>query len=135
MVSRQFLGFLFVGVTAGLVNLASRAAFNQVMIYEISVVLAFAVATTTAFVMNRGLVFRPSSGSVRSMYAKFAAVNVLALVQVWLVSVLLLRAVFPYLGFEWHAPLIAHTIGVGSPLITSFLAYKYFVFPRNAQLE
>jgi putative flippase GtrA len=55
-------------------------------------------------------------------------VNLLALVQVWLISVGLVRLVFPAIGFIWQAETMAHAIGVVSPVITSYFAHKYYSF-------
>lgn len=130
--STQAIGFVFVGLLAGGVNVVSRILFNYVVPYEVAIVLAFPAALTVAFVLNRWLVFRATEGEASTQYAKFAMVNILALAQVWLVSVGLARVLFPLVGFTWHAETIAHAVGVASPIVTSFVAYKYFVFARPA---
>ena len=126
--SNRAIGFVLVGVFAGCVNLAARAFFNQFMSYELAVILAFPIALTWAFVMNRSYVFNVTSGAPLQQYLKFALVNLLALAQVWLISVLFMRLIFPSIGFGWNPALISHAIGVASPILTSFFAYKYFVF-------
>jgi hypothetical protein len=66
---------------------------------------------------------------------RFAFVNIVALLQVWLISVGLARLFFPWIGFVFHAELVAHTIGVASPAITSFLAHEHFSFRPEAKLQ
>ena len=129
----QAIGFVLVGLLAGLVNVLARIAFNYFVPYEVAVTLAFPVALTVAFVLNRKHVFRATEATAHGQYAKFALVNVLALAQVWFISVGLAKVVFPQLGLVWHAETIAHTIGVASPIATSFLGYKYFVFGETAK--
>lgn len=129
--SSEAIGFVLVGLFAGGVNVLARILFNSLVPYEFAIVLAFPVALTVAFVMNRRLVFRATEEEAASQYAKFAIVNILALAQVWLVSVGLARWLLPLIGFAWHADTIAHTIGVASPIVTSFVAYKYFVFTHG----
>jgi putative flippase GtrA len=53
---------------------------------------------------------------------------VVALVQVWVVSVGLARLVFPAVGFTWHADDIAHLIGVTIPAVTSYFGHRHFSF-------
>jgi putative flippase GtrA len=126
--SRQFVAFLIVGAAAALVNLLSRIFFSLFMIYEIAVVPAFVAGLTCAFILNRRYVFVDAAGDTRGQYVRFAIVNLLALVQVWLISVGLLRLVFPAIGFEWQAETVAHGIGVVSPILTSYFAHKYYSF-------
>jgi len=129
--SRQFVGFFFVGVFAGLVNLASRYFIDIVTSYEVAVAVAFPIATTVAFLLNRHYVFESSDHRTAGQFTKFAIINLSALVQVWAISVGLVRFVFPLVGFTWHPELIGHGIGVASPVLTSFLFYKYWVFARG----
>ena len=63
-----------------------------------------------------------------AQYVRFTIVNLFALLQVWLLSVGLANWLFPKLGFTWHAELIAHTIGVLSPVVTSYYGHKLFTF-------
>ena len=61
-------------------------------------------------------------------YGRFALVNAAALVQVLAVSVLLAGVVFPAIGLVWNAELIAHAIGVVSPVLVSYQGHKRFSF-------
>lgn len=126
--SNRAIGFVLVGVFAGCVNLAARAFLNQFMSYELAVFFAYCIGLTCAFFMNRSYVFKVTSGAPLKQYLKFALVNLLALAQVWMISVLFMRLIFPSIGFYWNSALVSHAIGVASPILTSFFAYKYFVF-------
>jgi putative flippase GtrA len=127
--SRQFVAFMLVGGIAALVNLVARILFSYVVIYEIAIVLAFVAAMTCAFVLNRRYVFVNASDNASDnasrQYTRLAIVNLLALVQVWLISVGLVRLA---IGFIWQAETMAHAIGVVSPVITSYFAHKYYSF-------
>ena len=59
---------------------------------------------------------------------RFALVNAIAFVQVWLVSVGLARLLFPAIGFTWQAEIVAHAIGVASPAVTSYFLHQHFSF-------
>jgi putative flippase GtrA len=124
----QFLLFAIIGGFAALVNIAVRLLFNLVVPFEVAVVLAFPVALTTAFLLNRRFVFTDGSGRAVHQYAKFWLVNLIALVQVLAVSLFLARALFPWLGFTWHAETVAHVIGVLSPVFTSFVLHRSYTF-------
>lgn len=130
----QAIGFIMVGVISGSVNVLTRMIFNIFTSYEVAVVIAFLVALTLAFVLNRCFVFKAVDGTTKTQYIKFAATNLFVLLQVWLISVGLVRFIFPYLDFHWHGETLAHVIGVASPMATSFFAYKYFVFAHDPAL-
>ena len=129
--NRAFCRFLLVGSFAAGLNVCARLLFSQLVSFEVAVAAAFGVAMSVAFVLNRWLVFEHSQLNVANQYGRFFLINVLALVQVWGVSVGLARLVFPAIGMTWHAPTIAHVIGVLCPVLTSFYGHKHFSFRRS----
>ena len=128
----EFLRFLVTGGIAALVNLVSRYFFSFATVYEIAVILAYLVGMTTAFVLSRLLVFGASGRPVRSEFVRFGIVNVFAAAQVWIISVGLLRVVFPLIDFSWHAEEVAHFVGVSAPIVTSYLGHRHFSFAAAA---
>ena len=124
----QFTSFLLVGCLAAFVNVVVRYIIDVVLSYDAAIVIAFLAGLSTAYFLNKRYVFPDSKGPAHRQYGKFAVVNLLMLAQVWAVSVGLAEFVFPAIGFFWHAYDIAHVIGVGSPVITSYFAHKYFSF-------
>lgn len=129
--TRRFLTFVVAGGLAALVNVVSRVLLSHVVSYEVSIALAYLVGMTTAFLLTKLFVFEQSGRAVSSEYVRFALVNVVALAQVWTVSMVLARLAFPFIGFTWHADTIAHAIGVVSPVVTSYYGHKRFSFGRN----
>ena len=125
---QRFLRFALVGAAAAAVNIASRVAISQFLRFEVAVIFAFPIALTFAFVLTRMLVFKVSDRSVSNEYLRFLLVNLVALVQVWLVSVGLTNWLFPAIGFTWRSELVAHTLAVYSPIFTSYYAHKVFTF-------
>src|SRR5471030_1905611 len=123
IVTRRFARFLFVGVAAAAVNILSRVLISYFVRFEYAVALAFPIALTFAFVMSRFFVFEVSSRSVWEQYLRFWFVNLVALIQVWLISVGLIYWILPTIGWTFHAELIAHTIAVCSPVLTSYYAH------------
>lgn len=128
--SRQFILFVAVGGFAAGVNLVARILLNHVMDFELAVVLAYPFGMTVAFLLNRQFVFDGRHGHAGGQYFRFFLVNLAALAQIWVVSVGLALWLFPAIGFTWHAEAIAHGIGLGSPIFTSYFAHKHFSFRR-----
>ena len=127
-----FMRFLLVGALAAVLNVGVRALLGFYMPFEWAVALAFPVALTFAFAANRRWVFAEGTADWRVAYWRFFVVNLAALAQVWLISVGLYRLIFPMLGFTWHAELIAHVVGVLSPVATSYYAHKHYSFKGSA---
>lgn len=125
---RRFALFVVAGGIAALVNIASRIALNLVMPYEVAIVVAYVCGMTTAYALNKLFVFERSGRAVTDEYVRFTLVNLVAVAQVWLVSVGLARLLFPAVGFTWHAETVAHVIGVIVPVFTSYLGHKHFSF-------
>jgi putative flippase GtrA len=128
LVNNRFARFFFVGVAAAAVNIFSRVLISYFVRFEYAVALAFPIALTFAFVMSRFFVFEASKRPVWEQYLRFWFVNLVALIQVWLVSVGLTYWVFPAIGWTFYPELLAHTIAVCSPVLTSYYAHRVFTF-------
>jgi putative flippase GtrA len=128
---RRFALFLLAGGTSAVFNVVSRVIFSQAVRYEIAVVLAYLVGMTIAYTLNKLFVFERSGRAVADEYVRFGIVNLVALAQVWVVSVGLARFLFPALGFAWHADTVAHVIGVAVPAVTSYFGHKHFSFAKS----
>jgi len=132
-ISRSELAkFILVGGVAAIVNILSRYALNRFMIFEVAVALAYAIGMATAFVMTRQFVFMPSGRRPHDEFVRFCIVNLAAALQVWIISVGLVRLVFPMIGFGWHAEEVGHVIGVMSPVLTSYWGHKHFSFAQKS---
>jgi putative flippase GtrA len=127
-VTRQFAVFLLAGGIAALANVLSRVAFSSVVPLEAAVVLAYLVGMGVAFALMRSHVFAPASGSLRRQAAMFTLVNVVALAQTLVVTLLLARWLLPALGARHHVEDIAHVVGVCVPIVTSYFGHKHLSF-------
>jgi putative flippase GtrA len=96
-----------------------------------AIACAYLAGMVTAFVLARIFVFRAETGGAHWQFLRFAAVNAVALVQVFLVSVGLARFVFPSLGIAWLGETAAHVIGVLSPVASSYVLHKHFSFRQG----
>lgn len=128
----QFVRFLIVGCIAATANIASRAIFSTWIGYLPAVVAAYAVGVATAFLLNRGWVFDSSGRHWSNEAAWFLAINLLGVIQTLLVSWALSRRLFPALGLAQGEPwdTFAHGAGVATPLLSSFIGYKYLSFRK-----
>lgn len=126
--SRQFVNFVIVGATAALFNFASRLVFDIWLSFSVSIVLAYMVGMLTAFSLSRIFVFKGSILSVQQSAMYFTLVNILALMQTWLVSLGMAYYVLPAAGIDYRVKEISHAVGIVVPVFTSFLGHKYFSF-------
>jgi putative flippase GtrA len=120
--------FLLAGGAAAVVNFCARMVFSVFVPYTVAIVLAYGLGMATAFVLNRQFVFTASTNRLHQQIFWFLAVNVLALVQTLLVSLLLARVVLPGLGVTWHVEEIAHAVGIAIPIFTSYLGHQRLTF-------
>lgn len=128
----RFVRFLLTGGTAAIVNILSRALLSLVIPFEASVIVAYLIGMVTAFVLARLFVFERSGHALGTEFTRFALVNIVSLAQVWLVSVLLVRWLFPVIGYTFQPELVGHSIAVLSPAITSYYGHKLFSFRPKA---
>lgn len=128
LVPSSFVRFAISGGIAAVVNIIARIALSQVMSYSAAIVLAYVIGMTTAYILMLFFVFNPSGSSVANEYLRFGLVNLVALAQVWLVSVALADWLLPGIDFTWHSHTVAHIVGVLSPILTSYFGHKSFTF-------
>lgn len=129
--TREFVSFVLAGGIAAGVNWGSNIGLNLFMPLEASVVIAYLIGMTTAFTLTRLFVFAPSGRSAEQEYIRFALVNMIALVQVWIVTIALARLLLPAIGWTFMPEATSHLVGVASPIVTSYFGHKYFTFSRN----
>lgn len=131
MISSPFVRFVLSGGIAAGVNVLSRAALSTITSYSVAIVIAYLIGMTTAYGLMKLFVFAESGRRPEAEYLRFGLVNVVALVQVWVVSVGLATWLFPVIGFGFHPEAVAHVIGVLSPVATSYFLHKYFTFSSS----
>ncbi|UZE48124.1 GtrA family protein [Rhodopseudomonas sp. P2A-2r] len=126
--NREFIRFALAGGVAAAVNILSRWLLSSFIRFEIAVVIAYLIGMAVAFGLTRHFVFARSDRQLQSEAMRFVLVNLFALAQVWIVSVGLAEWVLPWLGIVWQKDLIAHVVGVVSPIATSYFGHKKFTF-------
>ncbi len=124
----RFARFITTSGTSAAIIMATRWLLSLLLAYETAVALAYVVGVVTAFLLARLFVFERVTGDTHAQFARFALVNVIGFTQVWLISVGLVRWVFPAVGPVWNAETLAHLIGLGSLAATSYSLHKRFSF-------
>jgi putative flippase GtrA len=124
----KYVKFVAVSAVSSLANLLSRIAFGWFVGFEVSIVLAICIGLSTAFVLNRLFVFEGAHGAASVQFVRFLIVNLLTLVQVFIISLLFADVIFPAMAMTWQPETMAHAIGLLSPLLTSYWAHKHFTF-------
>jgi len=131
---RQFGLFVLTGGAAALLNIGSRVAFSRWLPFESAVLAAYAIGMVTAYVLARRVVFRGRRQPIARSFAAFALVNLVAVLQTWLVSVGLRPWLLSLVGAVGLADLLAHATGVIVPIFTSFLGHKHISFKDTPAL-
>ena len=119
---------MLTGGLAALVNFLSRIFYNQWVSFQWAVILAYVTGMIAAFVLAKAFVFKASAQPLRRSVGFFVLVNLVAVIQTWLVSVGLASYLFPALNFHHHTYELAHAVGVVIPVFTSYLGHKTLSF-------
>ena len=126
--SSQFLVFLITGGIAASVNFGSRILYNIYLDFSFAIVLAYLTGMVTAFVLAKKFVFTKSNHKLHKSVMFFSLVNLVAVVQTWLISMGLAYYLFPYFGLVDYVFELSHAVGIVVPVFTSYLGHKYFSF-------
>mgnify|MGYP000979472844 CR=1 FL=1 len=129
--SIEFIKFLVVSGFAAAVNFTARVIVNFFTSYAVAIIIAFIFGLTTAFILNKIWVFSKGGKNMKREFIKFTIINLLALPQTLIISLLLALYLFPAIGYTYHPKEVAHLIGIGFPVFTSYLGHKYFSFKSN----
>ncbi len=133
--SKEFISFLFAGGFAAVVNFGSRFFYNQYMSFGNAVIVAYITGMITAFVLSKLFVFKKSIHSTKKEFFYFTLVNVVAIIQTYIISVGLAEYLFPHMDFTFYPEAVAHAIGVVFPVFTSFIGHKHFSFKRSLEYD
>lgn len=128
MITKKFVYFLLVGGVAAGVNWGSCFIFSEFFSFSVSVVFSYLLGMATAFVLMRGIVFKAQKKDVLPQIWKFILVNVFALPQTLVVSVVLASYILPWLGVTSHVQAVAHFFGVLAPVFSSYFGHKFLTF-------
>lgn len=126
--TRRFGLFLVAGGIAAAANYGSRFAFSVWFSYPVAILLAYLVGMAVAFALMRQYVFDGRGKAMGPQIVRFIGVNVLAVLQTLVVSLLLARWLLPAMGIVEQAEAIAHAVGVAVPAVTSYFGHRVATF-------
>ncbi len=128
MLTPEFLRFLVAGGIAAGANFGSRFIFSRVLDYAFAVFFAYLVGMLVAFLLMRGQVFDAQRAPLAPQIVKFVGVNVVAVLQTLVISLVLAHWLLPAFGIVEQAEALAHLVGVLVPVVTSYFGHKFFTF-------
>lgn len=128
MITKQFFIFLVSGGLAACLNWGSRFLFSVFVRFEVAVVLAFMVGLLSGFILMRLFVFNGTGKPIVPQVGKYIAVNLFALLQTLIISLMLARWLLPSLGVVEHVEALAHLVGVLVPVVSSYFGHKFLTF-------
>ena len=136
MIDNKFVLFTINGGIAALANIGSRFVFNIFVPYKLAIIFAYLVGMITAFTLFKIFVFeaKSSSRTTREIIF-FTAINMLALLQTYFISIALADYLFPFYGWTFFSKDIAHFIGVMIPIFTSYIGHKHLTFKKNSHFK
>ncbi|MFA6036673.1 MAG: GtrA family protein [Legionellales bacterium] len=126
--SKQFVIFLFTGVTAALVNFGSRIVYSHWLDFSSAIVLAYITGMITAFGLAKLFVFKQSTQNIYRSIFFFCIVNLVAVAQTLLISMGLAYYFLPLIGVTVFVLEFAHAAGVAFPVFTSYIGHKRWSF-------
>lgn len=126
--TKQFLLFLLTGGFAAAVNFFSRIVYNWYFSFSIAVVLAYLSGMVIAFTLAKIFVFQNTQNSLSKSTITFVIINIFAVLQTLLISLLLVNFILPALNWNFYKYEFAHALGVAFPVFTSYLGHKYYTF-------
>lgn len=129
--SRQFLRFFFSALAAAAVNFIARLSLDSYLGYNKAIVVAYLIGTVFAFFLYQHEVFGKGVRPLWQEIGLFVFVTLAAVAQTLIVSVLLADHLFLVIGWNWHNKEVAHIIGMGVPMFSSYLGHKYLTFSHE----
>jgi putative flippase GtrA len=124
--------FLVAGGLAALANVGSRVAYSLVVSLPVAVVLAYLTGMVVAFALNRWFVFEHARDQVGRRAARFVVVNLLAVLQTLLVTLVGAWALRRS-GAGEASETVAHVVGVLIPVFSSYLMHRQWTFAHASK--
>lgn len=128
--TNQFLLFLLVGISAGLVHWASRFFLNMYTSFQASLIISYFIAMSFAFFLNKKYVFPNSPRKISQQMAGFFLTNLLMLPVVFFASIGILFVLNKIIILTYSRE-IAHAIAISFPTLVTFIVYKLLIFRKT----
>ena len=128
LISKGFFKFIFTGGIAALVNIFTRFIFSFFLNFTLSILFSYLIAMLLAYFLARSFVFKKSKKPFFSSLAVFSLVNLFAICQTLLISLITKEYLSDKILNIQYIYFISHTLGVVTPVFTSFIGHKYLSF-------
>jgi putative flippase GtrA len=86
------------------------------------------VGLLSGFILMRLFVFDGAGKPLAPQIGKYVVVNLFALAQTLIISVICARWLLPAMGVVQYAEALAHLVGVLVPVVTSYFGHKLLTF-------
>ena len=127
--NNKFLRYIISGSTATVVNLAVVWLARQLTDYSVAVSVGAIAGAATTYLLTKNFVFNATKRALdHAEIIRFLLVHTIVCIQIWIVSVSLVRWILPA---HWDGGLreaIASFIGVGSVVLTGFFLHQHITF-------
>ncbi|MSP53978.1 MAG: GtrA family protein [Gammaproteobacteria bacterium] len=128
MLNKEFVKFVFSGGLAAGANFFSRMLFSLVFNYPVSIVLAYLVGMTTAYLLFKFFVFQKGENSTQKQIGYFIFINLLAIILILITSLLCYKFVFSRLENVFWRESLSHLVGITVTTLSSYLGHKKLTF-------
>jgi putative flippase GtrA len=126
--SPQFILFLLTGGMAAVINFSSRLVYRKWFDFSLAVFFAYITGMISAFILAKLFVFKTGTQTTSRSLLWFTLINLIALLQTWIVSLGLAHYLLPALGMNLFVEEIAHAVGLMVPVFTSYIGHKQWSF-------
>ena len=130
----QFARFVAANMVAAIANIATRLASGFLLIDPLAVLAGFCAGLSASYLLCRKFVFQPTNKPRISELAKFTAINLAGLGITYGTYRQMLLILHESARLDTNLPTtrtFAHAIGVGAPVLLSFIAQKTFTFRQS----
>lgn len=130
----QFVRFVAVNILAAIANIATKLVSGFVLSDLLAVFAGFCAGLSTSYLLCRRFVFQINKGLCISELVKFTSVNLAGLGITYFIYRQILLILQHSARLDPNQPTtqaLAHTVGVGAPVILSFIAQKTITFRQR----
>ena len=133
--NRAFLLYFLSASSAALLNFVSRFAFESVVSYEFSIVLAYFTGMMLNFTLSKRYVFKQQdSGRTRVEMLKFFVVALSGLLVTFVVATVTLSFCTGLWAGSWSPSVLkttSHLAGMAAAFVWNFSLHKWVSFQRT----
>jgi len=127
----QFVNFILTGGFAALVNFVVGFLLADYLPWNLDYVVGHLSGMVVAFILFELLVFGKSDDGRHRSVGMFVIVNLLAVLQTYIIGTALENYLFPSINYQFFANEVARAIAIMVPVLTSFIGHKYFTFRQH----